>query len=103
MKNVRKDKISYLDEQIKFVCFENLTQSIIKPYIYLEQADLINQKNECPHVTKLAKFKLPICPTAYQIQILRDKIFITVFHVIRQKRDIDKLHPFVLNLQELVE
>ena len=83
MKNVRKDKISYLDEQIKFVYFENLTQSIIKPYIYLEQADLINQKNECPHVTKLAKFKLPICP--------------------RQERDVDKLHPFVLNLQELVE
>ena len=23
----------------------------------------IFEKNECPHVTKLAKFKLPNCPT----------------------------------------
>ena len=60
-------KIFYVDKE-ELNLFINSSEIIKEGYGYeWENEDVIhlhiNPVNECPHVTKLAKFKLPNCPT----------------------------------------
>ena len=38
-------------------------QKVEPPFVAVIDNEFVLIKNECPHVTKMAKFKLPNCPT----------------------------------------